>query len=127
MVLRKTTFGYIGYRVSTGASLIANTKKLVPSFCLPPLPPKSMSASPQEKKEARAKFEAVFPVIADEILDYMKAEGMPAEALEWMKNVGPLLSLVLWALVDSLSVGRRSLGPLAFSAEPLLQHSRRKT
>ncbi|CED84209.1 isoprenoid biosynthesis-related protein [Phaffia rhodozyma] len=45
-----------------------------------------MSTTPEEKKAARAKFEAVFPVIADEILDYMKGEGMPAEALEWMNK-----------------------------------------
>jgi hypothetical protein len=37
----------------------------------------------------RQKFEAVFPVIADEILAYMTAEGMPQDARDWMKRVRP--------------------------------------
>ena len=35
----------------------------------------------------RERFEAVFPVIADEVLAYMEHEGMPQDAREWMKKV----------------------------------------
>ena len=41
----------------------------------------------EQKKATRSRFEAVFPVIADELLSYMKGEGMPKEAVEWMKTV----------------------------------------
>ncbi|KAL7409651.1 putative isoprenoid biosynthesis-related protein [Mrakia frigida] len=40
----------------------------------------------EQKKATRSRFEAVFPVIADELLSYMKGEGMPKEAVEWMKT-----------------------------------------
>jgi hypothetical protein len=36
---------------------------------------------------SRERFEAVFPVIADEVLAYMEHEGMPQDAREWMKKV----------------------------------------
>lgn len=40
------------------------------------------------KAAARAKFEGVFDTIADELLAYLKGEGMPADAIEWYKKVG---------------------------------------
>jgi len=46
----------------------------------------------EQKKATRSRFEAVFPVIADELLSYMKGEGMPKEAVEWMKTVRSLPS-----------------------------------
>lgn len=39
------------------------------------------------KAAARAKFEGVFDTIADELLAYLKGEGMPADAVEWYKKV----------------------------------------
>lgn len=39
------------------------------------------------KAAARAKFEGVFDKIADELLAYLKGEGMPADAVEWYKKV----------------------------------------
>jgi farnesyl diphosphate synthase len=44
-------------------------------------------STPEEKKASRARFEAVFPKIADEVLAYMKGEGMPEDAVEWMSKV----------------------------------------
>lgn len=43
----------------------------------------------------RQRFEAVFPVIADEILAYMSQEGMPQDARDWMKRVRPPLPSTL--------------------------------
>ncbi|PFH48501.1 hypothetical protein AMATHDRAFT_65350 [Amanita thiersii Skay4041] len=34
----------------------------------------------------RARFEAVFPVIRDQLLEHVKGEGMPAPALEWYRK-----------------------------------------
>ncbi len=45
--------------------------------------PHSMSSS-AEKRQA---FLDVFPSLVDELLDYMKAEHMPADAVKWYKEV----------------------------------------
>lgn len=76
----------------------------------------------------RARFEAVFPVIADELLAYMEGEGMPADAVEWMKKVRTVQLLRrgfvrerpwLWPSVLAVFLRllrvRRALGPLPFS------------
>ncbi|KAH9940624.1 farnesyl-diphosphate synthase [Amylocystis lapponica] len=42
---------------------------------------RSMSSSTKAQK--RAKFEAVFPVIRDELLKHITAQGMPKDAIEW--------------------------------------------
>ena len=34
----------------------------------------------------RQRFEGVFAKIVDELLEYLKAETMPAEAVEWYKR-----------------------------------------
>lgn len=39
------------------------------------------------KAERRAKFEAAFEVIRQELLDHFAKEGMPKEAVEWYKRV----------------------------------------
>ena len=36
----------------------------------------------------RAKFEAIFVKIRDELLEHFTREGMPPEAIEWYRNVG---------------------------------------
>ncbi|WVQ68187.1 uncharacterized protein L199_006394 [Kwoniella botswanensis] len=43
--------------------------------------------SSDPKVARRAKFEAVFDVIAKELLDYVKGEGMPKDAMEWYEKV----------------------------------------
>ncbi|WRT68274.1 uncharacterized protein IL334_005250 [Kwoniella shivajii] len=43
--------------------------------------------SSDPKVARRAKFEAVFDVIAKELLDYVKGEGMPKDAVEWYEKV----------------------------------------
>lgn len=40
-----------------------------------------------DKAAARARFEGVFDTIAEELLDYLKQNGMPAEAVQWYKDV----------------------------------------
>lgn len=45
-----------------------------------------MSAS-TTKAAKRAKFEAVFTVIRNELVDYFKAQGMPKDAVDWFQNV----------------------------------------
>lgn len=57
----------------------------------------------EEKKASRSRFEAVFPVIADELLSYMKGEGMPKEAVEWMKTVNSVSLASLSRLLSSSS------------------------
>ena len=39
------------------------------------------------KAEKRAKFEHVFGVIRDELVEYFKAQGMPQDATEWYIKV----------------------------------------
>ena len=48
-----------------------------------------MSDKAAIKAAKRARFEGVFDQIADELLAYLKGEGMPAEAVEWYKSVSP--------------------------------------
>lgn len=43
------------------------------------------------KAQKRAKFEAVFPVLRDELLAHFAAEGMPEDAKKWYTKVGRLL------------------------------------
>jgi farnesyl diphosphate synthase len=35
----------------------------------------------------RAKFEAVFSKIRDELIEHFSGEGMPQDAVEWYRNV----------------------------------------
>ena len=49
------------------------------------------------KKARREKFENVFEKIRDELVNHLKGEGMPDEAVEWYRQVSfppksPLLS-----------------------------------
>ena len=39
------------------------------------------------KAARRAKFEAVFSKIRDELVEHFAGEGMPQEAVEWYRNV----------------------------------------
>ena len=41
------------------------------------------------KAQKRQKFEAVFPVLREELLGYLKQEGMPTDAVEWYQRVRP--------------------------------------
>jgi farnesyl diphosphate synthase len=43
-----------------------------------------------DKAARRKRFEDVFPIIADELLAYVKGEGMPQDAVEWYEKVCPL-------------------------------------
>lgn len=40
-----------------------------------------------DKAARRKRFEDVFPVIAEELLGYIRGEGMPQDAVEWYEKV----------------------------------------
>jgi len=40
------------------------------------------------KKARREKFQNVFEKIRDELVNHLKGEGMPVEAVEWYRKVG---------------------------------------
>lgn len=44
-------------------------------------------AQPMDKAARTKRFEDVFDLIAEELLGYMRGEGMPGEAVEWYKKV----------------------------------------
>jgi hypothetical protein len=46
------------------------------------------------KAQQRRKFEGVFETLRDELLDHLKGENMPDEAVEWFRRVRPHLPLV---------------------------------
>ena len=35
----------------------------------------------------KERFEGVFPLITSELINYVTAQGMPKEVIEWYKNV----------------------------------------
>lgn len=45
------------------------------------------------KAARRAKFEAVFVKIRDELIEHFAGEGMPQDAVEWYRNVRACLLL----------------------------------
>ena len=49
---------------------------------------RSMTETGDRKEDRRKRFEAVFPVIAEELLGYIRGEGMPVDAVEWFEKVG---------------------------------------
>lgn len=48
---------------------------------------KSETATGNDKGDRRKRFEAVFPVIAEELLGYIRGEGMPVDAVDWYEKV----------------------------------------
>jgi farnesyl diphosphate synthase len=51
------------------------------------------------KAERRAKFEAVFSKIRDELIEHFSGEGMPQEAIEWYRNVRTCSSVYPFILI----------------------------
>jgi farnesyl diphosphate synthase len=51
------------------------------------------------KAARRAKFEAVFLKIRDELVEHFAGENMPQEAVEWYRNVGACSSVLFYTLV----------------------------
>ncbi|CAD6567840.1 MAG: Farnesyl pyrophosphate synthetase [Tremellales sp. Tagirdzhanova-0007] len=47
---------------------------------------RSMTETGDRKEDRRKRFEAVFPVIAEELLGYIRGEGMPVDAVEWFEK-----------------------------------------
>lgn len=39
------------------------------------------------KEQKRAKFERVFASMRDELVEHLKSEGMPCEAVDWYQRV----------------------------------------
>ena len=50
-----------------------------------------MSSNTDAKALKRAKFEQVFTVIRNELVNYFKSQGMPNDAVEWYTRVCSLL------------------------------------
>lgn len=46
----------------------------------------ALAAKASQKIAARKRFEAVFPLLVEELIEYLKSEGMPAEAQEWYRR-----------------------------------------
>lgn len=46
-------------------------------------------SSAETKAARRAKFDGAFEEIRDELIEHFAGEGMPAEAIEWYRNVRP--------------------------------------
>lgn len=54
--------------------------------------PNSGAETPADLKAVRrARFEKVFDQIAEELLTYVKGEGMPKDAVEWYQRVSSYL------------------------------------
>lgn len=49
-----------------------------------PIPPHTMAT-----KTERAAFEAVFPSLAQDLLDHAKKYNLPENAMQWFEKVGP--------------------------------------
>jgi hypothetical protein len=58
---------------------------------LPYTPKMSSSTYPARTGDSRKDFLAVFPQIVDELLTYMKGEGMPQDAVKWFEDVSSIL------------------------------------
>jgi hypothetical protein len=46
-------------------------------------------ASAEKKLAARKRFEAVFPLLVEEITSHLESIHLPANGIEWFKNVSP--------------------------------------
>ena len=53
------------------------------------------SESTAPKAARRQRFESIFPIIAYELLEYIKGESMPKDAIEWYEKVGQLSTLCM--------------------------------
>ena len=64
---------------------------------------KPSAPAPSSDKSARkSRFEGVFPLIVQELVGYLKGEGMPSDAVEWYERVS----------IDVIGLyGTRELGP----------------
>ena len=52
------------------------------------------------KQQRRLKFQGVFEKLRDELVDHLKGENMPAEAVEWYRRVR-LLPVLFWTWMSS--------------------------
>ena len=57
-------------------------------------------SSSTDKAARRKRFEDVFPMIADELLGYIKGEGMPKDAVEWYEKVSSFYISILPAIAS---------------------------
>ena len=52
------------------------------------------SSYPKRTGDSRTDFLALFPLIVDELVTYMKSEGMPEDAIKWYTEVSIRVLLV---------------------------------
>jgi hypothetical protein len=50
---------------------------------------KTAASEFSDKASRKNKFETVFVVIRDELIDHFEAQGMPNDAVEWYRRVSP--------------------------------------
>lgn len=50
-------------------------------------------STPLAKAERRAKFEAAFEKIRDELIEHFAGEGMPDEAVKWYRDVSSICQI----------------------------------
>jgi farnesyl diphosphate synthase len=76
--------------LSTLFSFFALTTKLLYTYSLSSMTSQTHlngASAPTDKAARRKRFEDVFPVIAEELLGYVRGEGMPQDAVEWFERV----------------------------------------
>ena len=61
------------------------------------------------KAQKRQKFDAVYPILRDELLAYMKQEGMPEDAISWYKRVRISIALRIFTLPQDIARTRMML------------------
>lgn len=57
-----------------------------------------MTVTEQSKEEKRAKYEAIFPSLVDDLKENAAQYGIPSEALKWYEEVCFLLIVVVHCL-----------------------------
>lgn len=48
--------------------------------------PAVLAANASQKLATRKRFEAVWPLLVEELIEYLKSEDMPSEAQEWYRR-----------------------------------------
>jgi len=56
-----------------------------------PITDKQIAAA-EAKLKARKQFESVFPLLIDEVVEYLESIHLPGNAIEWYKGVSKILT-----------------------------------
>jgi len=91
-----------------------------------PLKDKQIAAA-EAKIKARKQFESVFPLLVDEVVEYLETIHLPENAVEWYKGVSKIHSkqMLTWAEELELQYPWRKIEPWSF-CRGHIQNSRRQ-